>query len=156
MILSGATSEEIGEFDYSHISDMSYLFHNSRLLTMPMIDTSNVTNMFGMFSHCGCLRVVPPLDARKVVITREMFSHCSSLIDIPYLDTSGVVDMSHMFFWCSLLEGIPDMDTSSVTGVFGMFGGCRSLKDFNPYSFPGYDSTLENNYLREGYPELYV
>jgi len=38
-----------------------------------------------------------------------------------------------------------------------MFDGCSSLNDVDPYNFKGFDfSNLDNNYLKEQYPEVYI
>ena len=50
LILSGATAEFLlDKCDYSDITDMSELFCETDIETIPHIDTSNVTNMEKMF-----------------------------------------------------------------------------------------------------------
>ena len=45
------------------------------------IDTSQVTNMYGMFSRCSSLTTVPDMDTSQVTNMYEMFYACSSLTD---------------------------------------------------------------------------
>jgi len=48
LILDGKSTEE---YDYSEVTDMSYMFRDCKsLTTIPLIDTSNVTDMRYMFS----------------------------------------------------------------------------------------------------------
>ena len=51
LVLDGISTEELKQYDYSHISDMSNMFWNcTSLESIPLLDTSNVTNMNGMFN----------------------------------------------------------------------------------------------------------
>ena len=69
-------------------------------------DTSNVTNMYNMFSYCSSLTSIPELNTSNVTDMSSMFSYCSSLTSIPELNTSNVTDMYNMFSYCSNLETI--------------------------------------------------
>ena len=85
-----------------------YLFNGFwALMSAPDMDTSQVTNMSGMFQSC------------------------SALTSVPDLDTSGVTNMNSMFMSCSALTHVPDMDTSQVTDMSWMFYDCPSLTDGN-------------------------
>jgi len=87
LITEGITSSKLNEvYDYSSISDMSYMFAaNHSIVEMPWIDTSNVTNMRCMFGGCNSLELVPNLNTSNVTNMMNMFSNCNSLIDIdPY------------------------------------------------------------------------
>jgi len=135
LILDGISTEELNsKYDYSHITNMSYMFEDCvSLKSVPLFDTSNVIDM-----QC-------------------MFINCASLKTVPLFDTSNVTNMYSMFYNCTSLKSVPELDTSRVTDMYCMFKGCASLKDINPYSFNGFDfMTLDNAYLKEQYPELYV
>lgn len=60
-------------------------------------DTSNVTNMLGMFSSATNLQSIPELDTSRVTNMRYMFYRCSALTTIPALNASNVTDMSSIF-----------------------------------------------------------
>ena len=92
-----------------------------------LIDTSNVTNMYGMFSNCSNLTAIPLLDTGNATNMQIMFGGCSNLTSIPLLDTSNVTDMDGMFSGCSGLTTIPLIDTSNVTDMRVMFSGCSNL-----------------------------
>ena len=74
-------------------------------------DTSNVTNMEGMFFNCANLSSIPPLI------------------------TSKVTNMVEMFYGCRKLTAIPQLDISQVTYMRNTFGDCNSLISIGMYGF---------------------
>ena len=114
--------------DTSNVNDMYYMFSNCKnLITIPQLDTSNVTNMNSMFYNCENLLIIPQLDTSNVTNMSSMFYYCSKLVTIPQLDTSKVTDMYNMFNSCSNLITIPQLNTSNVTNISYMFQGCSKL-----------------------------
>ena len=69
-------------------------------------DTSNVTNMLGMFSSAEKLQTIPELDTSRVTNMSYMFYRCSALTTIPALDASSVTDTSSMFGYNNKLTSI--------------------------------------------------
>ena len=102
--------------------------YKDRIVYLPKIDTSRVTNMSEMFYQCRTLVAIPMLDTSRVTNMRKMFYQCGSLVAIPMLDTSRVTDMSEMFYYCTSLLFIPVLNTSSVTNMYYVFYSCFSLK----------------------------
>ena len=80
-----------------------------------------------LFYGCRALVSVPALDTSQVTSMESMFYDCSALTTIPALDTSQVTEMSFMFYGCSALTTVPAMNTSQVTNMVLMFSGCSSL-----------------------------
>ena len=81
LILNG---KDISNIDYSHITDMSFMFYDcSELTSIPLLNTSNVTNMSYMFYNCNELTTIPLLDTSKVTNMSYMFDGCSKLTSIP-------------------------------------------------------------------------
>lgn len=118
----------IPQLDTSKVTNMNYMFSDcSRLLAIPQLDTSNVTTMYMAFAACRHLLTIPKLDTSKVTDMRGMFSNCSDLLAIPQLDTSSVTAMSSMFASCDRLLTIPKLDTSKVTSMSDMFYNCVDL-----------------------------
>lgn len=70
------------------------------------LDTSNVTNMGGMFRDCSALETIPLLDTSNVTNMSSMFNGCSALETIPQLDMIKVTNMSQMFYNCSKLTNL--------------------------------------------------
>lgn len=104
------------------------------------LDTSNVTNAYGMFSGCSSLTSIPELNTSNVTKTQYMFRGCASLTSVSEMDTSNVKNMSDMFRDCSSLTSIPELSTSNVTKMNGMFFGC-----FNLISVPDLDTSKVTN-----------
>ena len=115
-------------FDTSNVTNMYGMFYYCTALTsIPLFDTSNVTDMYGMFYYCTALTSIPLLDTRSVTNMSSMFNNCSSLTTIPLLNTSKVTNMSYMFYLCNPLTYIPQLDTSNVTNMESMFSYCSAL-----------------------------
>ena len=132
LIIDGITTQELKEFDYSHI-----------------------TNMIFMFEGCKSLTSIPHLNTSNVISMSYMFEGCKSLVSIPELDTSNVLDMSGMFYDCHSLNSIPHLDTSNVTDIAHIFYGCLNLE----HCF--YDHRINYNKinspkLKQNYPEYFI
>lgn len=120
--------KKIPTIDTSNLTDMPGIFDGCyNLMELPAINTIKVTNMSYMLRHCRKLTTIPQLNTSNVTNMNSMFYDCSSLTTIPQLDTSNVTNMGYMFDSCSSLTTIPPLDTSSVTSTGRMFSGCKSL-----------------------------
>ena len=113
--------------DTSKVTDMGNMLSGTQLTTIPLLDTSNVTNMHNMFASCKQLTTIPLLDTSKVTDMGFMFQGCTLLTTIPQLDTSNVTNMEYMFAYIPNLTTIPQLDTTKVTNMGSMFSGCSSL-----------------------------
>lgn len=112
----------------SSVTDMTSMFYEcSSMVAIPVLDTSNVTNMYAMFDACSALVCVPLLNTSKVTNMFGMFYECYSLISVPEFDTKNVKDMSYMFRNCNSLVNVPPLNTQSVTTMVNMFRYCYSL-----------------------------
>ena len=133
--------------DY-YLTSGSYGDIRKYIKTIPLIDTSAVTNMTSMFYSCDYLTTIPLLDTSNVTDMRTMFWGCTSLTTIPQLDTSNVTIMHNMFTNCKNLISIPQLDTSNVAGVSSMFSNCTSLTTLGGFQNLGmaYDTNQDANY----------
>ena len=114
--------------DTSNVTNMYVMFSGcSNLTSIPLLNTSNVTDMRSMFDNCTSLTTISLLNTSNVTDMRSMFSGCSNLTSIPLLDTSKVTDMHSMFYDCSSLTIIPLLDTKKVNTMNSMFADCSSL-----------------------------
>ncbi len=132
-------------------SDSSFLFSNPALddylsnlqeiKGIENLDTSQVTDMSGMFQSCSSLATLDlsSFDTSQVIEITGMFQSCSSLatLDLSSFDTSQVTDISTMFFGCKSLATLElsSFDTSQVTNMYGVFDGCISLATLDVSSF---------------------
>ena len=116
------------KIDTSNVTDMDNMFINCySLVTIPQLDASNVFVMNGMFNNCYSLVTIPQLDTSNVTLMPGMFANCYSLVSVPQLDTSNVTLMASMFANCYSLVTIPQLDASNVTAMTAMFNICYSL-----------------------------
>lgn len=92
---------------YKASNDWSSLFNNdsnSKLLEVLGANTTNVTNMNGMFNTCSALTTVPVFDTSNVNNMQQMFFNCSSLTTVPLFDTSSVTSMYYTFYNCTNVQ----------------------------------------------------
>ncbi len=118
--------------------DCTNTFRHLRALTdisgLSDFDTSNVTNMSGMFSRAHSLEDISPIanwNTKRVTNMSSLFLGTrsdpmiiSSLKPLSNWDTSSLTDMSYTF-QCNIgyttLEGLENWDTSKVTSLFCTF-----------------------------------
>ena len=118
----------------SNTSAKNLYSDDTKIVYAPNINTSNVTNMYGMFYKCDRLTTVPLYNTSKVTNFGSMFEYCSSITSVPSFNTSKVSSMSYMFAYCSSLKSVPLFDTSKVTDMGSMFRGCHSLTSVPLYN----------------------
>lgn len=122
----------IGAKDGVIANEISYgLFYNFTVIKSinfnNNFDTSNATNMLGMFTNCTSLTSidVSSFNTSNVTNMSYMFTNCSSLttLDLSTFDTRNVTDMQSMFDKCYSLTdlNISNFDTSKVTTMAWMF-----------------------------------
>ena len=105
------------------------------------LNTSEVTNMYGMFLYCENLTSldVSSFDTRNVTDMYCMFAYCENLasIDVSNFSTEKVTNMSCMFLKCEKLTSlnISNFDTRNVTDMSEMFSCCSSLTTLNVSNF---------------------
>ena len=141
-------------------TDSSYMFafmagSYSKLTAIEnlrLLDTSNVTNMYGMFSGCSGLTSldVSNFNTSKVTDMRNVFNSCSRLtnLDLSNFDTSNVTEMSNMFKGCSGLTTIYAGDNWNInaeTDGPGMFIGCTNLPNFSSSKVDATAATFTTN-----------
>lgn len=132
-----STFEELPDgFDFSEITDASYMFSNCKnLLDAEItIDASNITNMSYMFENCSHI-VLPPhiINSSNVTDMSGMFNYCSMLDYVLEMDTSNVTNMSNMFLNCSSLTTVPAFDTSNVASMNYMFRYCTTITNLGGF-----------------------
>lgn len=105
------------------------------------VDTSNVTDMSGMFACCRNLKKLDlsNFDTSNVRNMCSMFSINPNLekINLHNFNTSSVEYMVNMFNGCASLTNIDvsHFDTHNVTNMIGMFEDCKKFKTIGLESF---------------------
>lgn len=116
--------------DTSNATNMGYMFLNcTNLENIPLLNTSGLTNANYMFMGCTRLKTISLLDFSGISSMTSMFSGCTGLTTIPLLDTSNVQNMNSSFYGCSNLVTVPLLNTSKVTVMTNMFKDCPSLSN---------------------------
>ncbi len=101
---------------------------------MSYLNTSEVTNMYGMFGYCTSLTSVDlsHFNTSKVTNMSCMFAFCGSLtsLDLSHFNTSNVTEMAIMFALCESLTSLDlsHFNTSNVTNMENMFQGDSNLR----------------------------
>ena len=89
------------------VAEAGIKFGNSTFKEVPdFYDFSNVTNMSYLFDTCRNLTSIPQLQTGNVTDMSFMLRNCVSLTSIPQFDTSNVLDMSNMLYNTSKLISI--------------------------------------------------
>ena len=109
--------------------DASYMFgYYSSLSSMDLtyLDTSNVTNMYGMFYNSSATTLdLSSFDTSNVKNMSWMFNESKATsLDLSSFNTSNVTNMNWMFYKSAATEikGLNNFSTSKVTDMSYMFG----------------------------------
>jgi surface protein len=111
------------------MTDMSSMFSNGEHGTIRFNqpigswDTSNVTNMYGMFMSQVFNQPLNSWDTSKVTNMSKMFESATAFNQpLNSWNTSNVTNMSYMFASASVFnQPLNSWDTSKVTTMYGMF-----------------------------------
>ena len=124
------------KFNTEKVTDMRYMFAGNLTmvsLDLSNFDTSNVTNMTGMFYSCHDLSNIvfgERFNTEKVTDMTYMFADIYSMesLDLSDFNTQNVTSMIGMFRQNNMQSvDITSFDTSNVTNMAGMFYGCMYL-----------------------------
>ena len=112
----------------------------TNIVNIENLNTSEVTDMQGMFSWCSLENIdLSNFNTAKVTDMSWMFSYCYSLksINLNNFNTAKVTDMSRMFFDCQALTSVNSsiFNTAKVTDMSGMFEGCHALTSLDLSNF---------------------
>lgn len=157
----------IDEFDYSNVTDVSYMFFNCENLYCPNSFTfelgglvnNKTTNTRHMFNGCqslGLSKTLPKFytwDTSNVTNMEYMFARCGIpstdlVLDLREWDTSNVTNMSNMFWACNFVNlNLSTFNTSKVTNFSNMFSDMKYLTKITigpDFKWPSWD---ESSYL---------
>lgn len=116
--------------DTSNSTDLSGMFEGCvNLVEIGALDTSNATNGSNMFAGCISLESIGPMDTSNMEAMDYMFGDCVSLAELPVgLDTSKATSTNSMFWYCESLVEVPQLDFSKSLDTGGLFANCFSLR----------------------------
>lgn len=122
-------SDTMGEYVIELAGEPTNVRIYDYIKTIPLLNTSNLTSMNGMFSGCSSIETIPLLDTSNVTNMNRMFASCSKLTDFPILDTSNVTNVISMFEGCKSLStiDISKYNLQSTSSLDSMFKDCTSL-----------------------------
>ena len=118
----------------------------SNLITLPNMNTEQVTSLLDAFGRCSNLTSLPNFNFDNVVDVRSSFSGCSSLTSIPNYNFSKASNLYCTFTNCSNLSNINCNLAANVVDIQYTFANCRNLTDLSHFSFTnvtGLRSTFE-------------
>lgn len=119
------------------LKEMFYSEMNLKSVDFSNFDTSDVTDMSGMFNQCYTLCSVnlSNIDTNKVTDMNNMFAECFGLtaLDISNLDIRQVSDMGSMFLYCMSLKclKIKNFGAHKDLNVSQIFHSCSELGSDN-------------------------
>jgi surface protein len=133
---------------------LNFVFWYSQLeyVDLSGLDTSNVTDMSGMFESCNFLTQVnlKGLNTENVVNMSAMFARCKNLtdLDLSSFNTSNTKYMLSMFEDCDALEtlDLSKFNTKNVELMKYMFRGCSNLLSLDLSNF-ACDNIFDNIYM---------
>ena len=160
----GFTELDTHNLNTSRCKNMSHMFDGMKRVThldLSGFDTSNVTDMSGMFYWCTGLTSIKfggEFDTSNVKNMSSMFSSVKSMkiIDLSEFDTQNVTDMSNMFTgnWDCLNSIIfgEKFTTAKVTNMSSMFEGCYYIQKLDLSGFDTSNVTdMSNMFHYTGY-----
>ena len=116
-------------------------FYKTTSMNLANLDTSRVTDMYGMFYGCSSLISldVSHFDTSQVTNMGYMFYCCSSFtsLDVSNFDTNKATNMGYMFAGCKSLTSldVSNFDTGKVTNMSYMFNNCSKITSLNVSNF---------------------
>jgi hypothetical protein len=88
----------------NNTTNMSFTWYGNRNLTsFPLINTQNVTSIQQSWFSCSSLSSFPPINTQNVTIVSNTWDVCTSLTSFPSLNTQNVTRMDSAWRICSLL-----------------------------------------------------
>lgn len=110
---------------------------NLKKITFPA-NTSNATNVSGIFAGCRSLRKIPLFDVSKVTNAGFMFLDCSSLVELPPFEyLADGVSFANYAANCSALSYVAPMKINRASSFSGLFSGCSRLKKVGFFNVVG-------------------
>jgi hypothetical protein len=132
----------------SNVTVWGSTFQRQRALkTIPNLDFSKATTLGQVFSQNGALEKIPNIVAPNATNLGSMFSNCFNLKEISGICAPNATSVNSMFSNCYSLKNVPEINTSKVTDFRNMLNGCFSIEkvpDFDTSSGTLFDGMMFN------------
>ncbi|BDR57093.1 BspA family leucine-rich repeat surface protein [Xylocopilactobacillus apis] len=96
-------------------------------------------NLFTDLTNATAVEGLDALNTSDVTDMNAMFSHCQSLtsLDVSHFNTANVTDMNSMFNYCTSLNSlnVSSFGTNKVTSMRGMFQACTNITELDLSNF---------------------
>ncbi len=138
------------------ISDISYLFYDTKLNSAKMINyyqPASITNIDGLFAYnTNFNQNITTWDTSSITSSYQTFRNCTSFNqNIGSWNTSSNTNMSYMFAGATAFnQNIGSWDTSNVTNMSNMFDGSTNFdQNLSSWDISGLSSSTSlNNFMR--------
>jgi surface protein len=119
------------------ILDITEKNKNNKVIDLNCIDTSEITNMSGLFEDSPYVYDVSKWNVSNCEDFSQMFSNCKNIKNLDLSTwklstTCNHIEMFGMFNGCENLEtveGLDNWNTKKVSRISRMFSGCHNLKE---------------------------
>lgn len=88
--------------------------YKDRIVYLPKIDTSEVTDMYDFLMDCMSMVAMPKIDTSKAEDMEEIFYNCTGLSMFPELDFSSATSISAIICYTGNIRVIPPLDLSNT------------------------------------------
>lgn len=128
-------TEYIKIVNNASVTDISNIFNSCNALTTVIFDEAftNLTTCHHAFSGCWNIVSVPLFDTSHVTDPNSMFNGCTALVTLPQYDFSSATNISYLCNSCSALVNVPvlTLNTAITNANFltNMFSQCSSLSN---------------------------
>lgn len=134
---SYSTFKEVPEiFDFSNVTDASYIFYQSRITKIPAINWDNITNMISAFQ--GCSFLIDDIDItfpeNAVIRIEYAFFQCSNIKSITNFIAKGITNANALFMQ-SGVEDVGIIDLPNCTSFANTFFSIK-VKHFPKINAP--------------------
>jgi hypothetical protein len=128
--------------DLSNTKRVSYLFEETMVSSINMINTSGVENWDACFSNALSLKNLSNVDLNlsAAISAPMMFQNCYALESVDIYNTSGIADWSYCFYRCASLKGEIELDMSSGNNMDYMFYECFQIEKITLLNSENIDS----------------
>jgi len=142
-ILIGQQSLRLYELERVHIrnhalTSTTRLFNKLfSLMSVPLFDTSGVTDSSLMFYQNWALNELPLFDLSNVINAEQMINGCQSLSVIPAFDLSSATNVLGFAYQCFSLYRWPAVTLGAAVNATQMVDQTQSLKEIAPADWSG-------------------